>query len=656
MDATERSKDTAGTGGKRPVPKWTLLEVLGMIVSAALIAAPLLTLAFSFAFPSAAPAQQLWPTIGDPTPTGSATAIVPTTEPTTPSTTVPTTPPTIPPTTPPTTPPATTPPTTPPATTPPTAEITVDKAADRDVAYPGETIVFSVGLTNRGASQVTITVNDTLPSQMSYSNGWHTCAGGSSISPGGGSYAATMVVPAGQTCQIVVTALVNEGCGCYVRNSASWSGGGSSGTAHSQQILLPMGTTQPTTVPTAVPTTPVTAVPTTPPTVPPTVPTTPPTVPPTVPTTPPTNPPTVPPTVPPTNPPTNPPTVPPTNPPTTPGVEPTARPTERPPRDTREPTAAPTAACAQARVSGNVCAAGVQVTISSCCPAWSAQTTSNGSGLFEFGGLTPGTFTVSARGRSRTVRLEGCGSTATVNLCPVTAAPVTPATPAAPASPVTAGPTPTTTVVLPAGTRPSTETFLRLEAGGEDNIFQPGENVTLRLTLHNGQEMQTYRGVSIGVNFDDALELLGAYSAKGEIILSGQRFVLSGATVGPTNDLIVNVNVAVRADTPSGTVIEIAGTARTDTGEMIDSNVLQIEVWGEGLEPPPAGGTPLGAVTPVGGGPEPLPTSAPSTPGTQTPILPPTGAGLPLVGVIVGGGVLLARQLRLRKAGRHTAA
>ena len=199
-----------------------------------------------------------------------------------------------------------------------------------------------------------------------------------------------------------------------------------------------------------------------------------------------------------------------------------------------------------------------------------------------------------------------------------------------------------------------TESYLHLEmVNAEDNVFRPGENIALRLTLHNGEEVRVFRGIIIGVTFDDALELLGAASTKGEINLLGQRFLLTGAILVPKNDLVVNLNVAVRADTPSGTMIDLQGTARTDAGDMLNSNTIQIEVWGEGVAPPPAGGTPLGAMTPGEGGPETQPTAAPSTPGTETPVLPPTSTGMPIVGVMLGGGVLLARQLRLRKTGRR---
>jgi formylglycine-generating enzyme required for sulfatase activity len=103
------------------------------------------------------------------------------------------------------------------------------------------------------------------------------------------------------------------------------------------------------------------------------------------------------------------------------------RPRQRPPSPTRTsiptltpmPTHTPSpTVCAQARVSGRVCTAGQQVTLSSCCPEWAAHTNADTQGRFEFAALTAGTFTVSGGGRSRTVVLETCESAVTVDLCP----------------------------------------------------------------------------------------------------------------------------------------------------------------------------------------------------------------------------------------------
>lgn len=111
---------------------------------------------------------------------------------------------------------------------------------------------------------------------------------------------------------------------------------------------------------------------------------------------------------------------------TVPPPTPTPRAT-RPPTPTRTaiptltpgPTHTPSpTVCAQARVSGRVCTAGQQVTLSSCCPEWAAHTNADTQGRFEFAALTAGTFTVSDGRRSRTVVLETCGSAVSVDLCP----------------------------------------------------------------------------------------------------------------------------------------------------------------------------------------------------------------------------------------------
>lgn len=111
---------------------------------------------------------------------------------------------------------------------------------------------------------------------------------------------------------------------------------------------------------------------------------------------------------------------------TAPPATPTPRATHAPtPTRTRIPTLTPgpthtpsPTVCAQARVSGRVCTAGQQVTLSSCCPEWVARTNADTQGRFEFAALTAGTFTVSDGRRSQVVTLEACDSAVTVNLCP----------------------------------------------------------------------------------------------------------------------------------------------------------------------------------------------------------------------------------------------
>ncbi len=674
-------------GRPRTTPRWTLLEILGLAISAILVAAPLLSLGYSFLFPEQAPAAALLPSPtpeGTPTPTrtpgGPTDTPTPTVPTNTPLPTVPTnTPlPTVPTNTPLPTVPTNTPPPVTPTETPGYDEVSVEKAADRDTVQPGDTLVFTIGITNRRTSGVNVTIDDTWPgSELHFTSLSHTCAGGTISPPGGTTFHAELTVPAEQACQIVAVALVDQGCNCYKQNAAAWSGGGYSGTAHSQRIMLlittPLATATPnptstpgptnTTAPTSTPGPTSTTAPTSTPG--PTNTTAPTSTPGPTSTTAPTS--TPGPTSTPT--PTNTPgpsstptpthTPSPTNTPAPPTNTPRpGQPTERPPQPTREPTGGPTQVCAQARIYGNTCAAGVAVTISSCCPPWSARTTASANGAFEFGGLTPGTFTVSARGISRTVRLEQCTSAVHIDLCPTAPQPTTPQTTGVPP---TAGP-PAETTLPPGATITTTrlpgtgDLSLKLEVLGESAIFRPGDPVSLRLTLHNGYVASTLQGVTLISTVDRNLELLGAFAADGDIKIAGQDLLLSGATVAPGQDLVVRLDAVVRRDTPSGTFIALRATARTRAGDVVDSNALQLEVWGEGVSPPPPGGTPFVAPTPavrptIAGGPEQAPTVGPS--GPESPALPPTGTGLPMVGVMLGGVVLLARQLRLRRAGRR---
>ena len=93
---------------------------------------------------------------------------------------------------------------------------------------------------------------------------------------------------------------------------------------------------------------------------------------------------------------------------------PTATPTLTP---GPSPTPAPTL-CAHARISGQTCVAHGDVKIYSCCPEWSAITTADEVGAFEFDQITAGEYTVSAAGRSREVQLTYCDSQVSVDLCP----------------------------------------------------------------------------------------------------------------------------------------------------------------------------------------------------------------------------------------------
>ena len=60
---------TAGKQPERPAPRWTVWEIMGLLVSALLVVGPLFSLAYTFLFPSPLPAQVL-----SPTPVASATA------------------------------------------------------------------------------------------------------------------------------------------------------------------------------------------------------------------------------------------------------------------------------------------------------------------------------------------------------------------------------------------------------------------------------------------------------------------------------------------------------------------------------------------------------------------------------------------------------
>ena len=625
--------------------RWTIWEIVGLLLSAILVASPVISLGYTFLFPRSAPAYSFWPTPtnepspGTPTPiTPSPTGIVPTPTPTpvTPSPSpTPVTPSPSP--TPVTATPVTPSPSPTPVTPTPTptggpGQLRITKAASRDDARPGDQIVFSIGLSNGTASQATVTVDDTLPANFIRGSIWHTCAGGSIELPTAQRFIArNLVVPAGQACQVIVSTVVSSGCECYVTNTAHWSAtGDGSGDADSQPIYLRGG-------PTVTPVTPTgtaTASPT-----------------PGGPTATPTRTPTSGPTPTSTRTPTSGPTptrtpsipVPTSTPePRTPGPQP-----RRTPRPPAVPTVAPTP-CAQARISGEVCAAGAKVTISSCCPQWQAQTTSDTSGHFEFAFLTTGTFTVQSQGRSRTVTLGGCDSAVRVNLCPVTPGPTSPAT-ALPTTSPAGSPIPATVTPIPGGTEPPTTGDVTLSLESAHTGVRQGESLSFFLALHNWQATKSLQGIVIRCTFPDVLALQGAASASGDIQVNGQEVSLSLAQLPPDQELRLQVDASVRPDVPLGTYFNTQGMAQASGGVVAYSNMLVMEVVGEGTPGPGAGPS---ETTPASGGPQPpiAPTAGPSAIGGQMPY---TGSGLPMVGMLLGGAVLLARQLRLRRSERR---
>ena len=74
--------------------------------------------------------------------------------------------------------------------------------------------------------------------------------------------------------------------------------------------------------------------------------------------------------------------------------------------------------CASGRIAGKICLAGDDVYLRSCCPPWSASTTSDAGGGFAFEALTVGTFTVTWGQQIRVVEIDTCASQVNVDLCP----------------------------------------------------------------------------------------------------------------------------------------------------------------------------------------------------------------------------------------------
>ncbi|MGC8875377.1 MAG: carboxypeptidase-like regulatory domain-containing protein [Chloroflexia bacterium] len=283
------------------------------------------------------------------------------------------------------------------------------------------------------------------------------------------------------------------------------------------------------------------------------------------------------------------------------------------------------------------------MSISSCCPPWSATTTANAQGRFVFAALTAGTYTVEAQGRSRVVSLPNCDSRVQVDLCPGAPPEAT-----SPPAPTQVGIEPTATVSAPVEATQPPAADVTLEVAAEPMGAQPGAGVRFRIVLHNWREARSLEDIVITCTFSESLELQGAYSPLGVPRVKGQEVSLQARRLAPGQALPFQVDALVRPEVAPGTRIAVQAEAQAAGGVVVRSNVLWFEVVGEGTPAPEAT---LAPATPgVGGiGPEVLPTAGPGATGGQMPY---TGSGLPVIGMLLGGVVLLSRQLRLRRARR----
>lgn len=153
----------------------------------------------------------------------------------------------------------------------PTPTFDVQKAVAPERGYVGQQFVFTIGLINPLGIPVQVMLQDTLPDGLALQHVWPPPGADMSIS--GNTFAVTLTVPPGWTDNLFFAAVSEvPPClgSCYVVNdatwSATWSGGGRSGTASSQQILLinatptpgptPTSTLTPTPIPTLPPGTP----------------------------------------------------------------------------------------------------------------------------------------------------------------------------------------------------------------------------------------------------------------------------------------------------------------------------------------------------------------------------------------------------------------
>lgn len=256
----QQGPESLRSRGRAPV-RWTPLEILGLIVSFILIAPSLLTLLYTFLFPTTVPASpsgpidpedrltstpgpsptpsetltpSLTPTTGSypppdtPTPTESCTnpgvypfsalqypeppTCTPTVPTDTPSPTAPTNTPvnTTPTDTPVTTPPTDTPVTTPPTDTPtvPASALRLSKIPTTDQAGPGQEYAYIISVTHADSAFHVVTVSDSLPGTIF--NIVNVTATNGSCNVSGTSFSCTVTVNSEQSATITVQVQVRS--------------------------------------------------------------------------------------------------------------------------------------------------------------------------------------------------------------------------------------------------------------------------------------------------------------------------------------------------------------------------------------------------------------------------------------------------------------
>ncbi len=249
------------------------------------------------------------------------------------------------------------------------------------------------------------------------------------------------------------------------------------------------------------------------------------------------------------------------------------------------------------------------------------------------------------------------------------------------------GPTNTPAPLVPIGTSTAapvttpgvtTDVFFRLAS--DWGSAYPGQQVNFTLVVRNTRPpaadgANTLRNITVRSALPANLEVLGARADRGvDPTVSGNDVNYSLDQLQPGEGVEITIPTRIRPDVTVGTLIVVQGQLFYDgfTPAPLFSNIVSVQVVGAAQPPtapiaqqvtpttapypPPRSPT---AVRTATSGPTatsaptatPLPTIAPAPPPSPPPApLPETSAGVPLLGIMLLGGTLLTRTIRLHRA------
>jgi hypothetical protein len=249
------------------------------------------------------------------------------------------------------------------------------------------------------------------------------------------------------------------------------------------------------------------------------------------------------------------------------------------------------------------------------------------------------------------------------------------------------GPTSTPAPLIPISTSTAapvttpgvmTDVFFRLAS--DWGSAYPGQQVNFTLVVRNTRPpatdgASTLRNITVRSALPANLEVLGARADRGvDPTVSGNDVNYTLDQLQPGEGVEITIPTRIRPDVTVGTLIVVQGQLFYDglTPAPLFSNIVSVQVVGAAQPPTapiaqqvtpttapyPPPRSPTAARTATSGPTAtsaptatPLPTIAPAPPPSPPPApLPETSAGVPLLGIMLLGGTLLTRTIRLHRA------